>query len=245
MIEIRKFILLLLLSSSLISSFTFAHNADTASSPESSKITSSPHSSPSPNSSPSPTASPSPHISQSPAASPEALNMDSPGGLPLLFPILHPLPAANPVIKKVCDATDHPSECMASIAPFHSGESDPISILKMEMQALREGFKKATVKATQLNEDPAISNQVKECLDTCLETYDTGLFDLDDALEAIAAHDTPKLRAVLSVTISDIQTCEEAFIEKDNEEESPMKALDEELKKLATNNLAIATSLLH
>ncbi|KAJ9187883.1 hypothetical protein P3X46_003297 [Hevea brasiliensis] len=266
--EINKFILLLLLIySSLISSFADGQGAAPAPSPVISTISSSPEQSPSPAAS-TPSDSPSSLFSSSlfapsddskstdaPAEAPlppttatsqlpkEAAG-DSSKGLPLLFPILKPLSAAGPVVKKICDSTDHPTECLASVIPFHKGESDPVSVLKMEMQALREGLKKAIAKATAMNDDPSVSIDLKSCLDTCLETYDSALYDLDDAFESIAAHDMARLKTVLSASVTDIGTCEEAFSEEGNGEDSPMKDFDDELTKIASNNLAIATALL-
>ncbi|KDP28269.1 hypothetical protein JCGZ_14040 [Jatropha curcas] len=166
----------------------------------------------------------------------------APSGLSLLFSTV-PLPTKNPVLKKICDSTSHPEECMSSITPYQTGESDPVSVLKMEMQALRKGFEKAIAKADSLNEDPSTSEMIRSCIDTCLEIYDTALYDLDDALEAVSSHDIDKLKTFLSATVSDISTCEEAFQEEPGAE-SPLKEFDDELDKLASNNLAIVNALL-
>ncbi|XP_021646642.2 putative pectinesterase/pectinesterase inhibitor 26 [Hevea brasiliensis] len=261
MMELNKSILLLLISSSLISAFANGQDASPAPSPAVisliSKATSprqspsSTASAPSPSQSSSlfassdsksvPAESPLPPATSARTNAPAGAAEDSHEGLPLLFP--NPSSSGNPVLKKICDSTDHPTECLTSITPFQTGESDPVSVLKMEMQALRQGFKKAIAKATEINDDPAVAIEVKGCLDTCLEIYDSGLYDLDDALEAINSHDIDRLKTVLSAAVSDIETCEEAF-EEEGTGDSPMKEFDKELTTLASNNLAIASALL-
>lgn len=229
MMGLNKFVLLLLISFSFISSFVIGGKDDSPS-PSSSSILDSMSSD---EDSPSPTASPSSAPSQS-----------EDDGLPLLFPTDKPSSDGSPVLKKVCSSTDHPEECVSSVSLLKEGDSDPVAVLKTEMDALRQGFKKAIAQATKLNNDPSVSEEVKGCLDTCLEIYDSGLYDLDDAAEAIASHDVDKLKTVLSATVSDIDTCEEAFEEEGLEGDSPMKEYDAELSKLASNNLAIASSMI-
>ncbi|XP_050237412.1 cell wall protein RBR3-like [Mercurialis annua] len=182
----------------------------------------------------------------SPASSSSSPASDSTAQPPSVLPILFnqmPAPAHNPVLLKVCGTTDHPLECLTSISMFQTGESDPISVLKMEMQALHKGFEKALAHARKMCANPATPKSTKACLDTCAEMYDSGLTDIEDAITALSNHDIDKLKTVLSATVSDIDTCDEAFLEE-SDMNSPMKEFDNELSMIASNNLAITEALL-
>ncbi|KAJ6972824.1 hypothetical protein D5086_026209 [Populus alba] len=153
-----------------------------------------------------------------------------------------PPPSNNYALTKICGLTDHPAECIAAIAPLLTGRTDPISVLKMGMQALHKSFEEATAVAAKLNKDPSSSAVVKDSLDTCLESFDSGMSDLNDALIAISSHDIGKLSTMLSATITYPDTCEEAFAEQPGLH-SPMKEMDRKLTTLASINLAISASL--
>ena len=153
-----------------------------------------------------------------------------------------PPPSNNYALTKICGLTDHPAECIAAIAPLLTGRTDPISVLKMGMQALHKSFEEATAVAAKLNKDPSSSAVVKDSLDTCLESFDSGMSDLNDALIAISSHDIGKLSTMLSATITYPDTCEEAFAEQPGLD-SPMKEMDRKLTTLASINLAISASL--
>ncbi|WCJ22331.1 hypothetical protein M5689_004426 [Euphorbia peplus] len=152
-----------------------------------------------------------------------------------------PYPAGNPLLNKICEITDFQSECLTSIAPFHTGQTDPISVLKMEMQALRRGFQKASSDAQRMSDSPGASESVKSSLDACLDMYESGMFELDDALTAIADHDIPKLKVVLSATISNINACDETFSETTGAD-FPVREVDVNLTKICSNTLAIANA---
>ncbi|EEF47254.1 enzyme inhibitor, putative [Ricinus communis] len=230
MMELKK-VFLLFVSSSLILFIAECHEPSPSPFPlPVSSISSSPDQAPSSSSD-----------VESPAPAPSS-SAEAPSGLPLLFKSM-PSGPRNPVLVKICGTTDHPQECLASVSPFQTGESDPVSVLKMEMQALYQGFEKAFDKATEISEHPDTPASIKMCLDTCLEMYDSGLIDLQDAISALSNHDIDKLKTVLSATLSDIDTCDEAFMEE-SDTHSPMKEIDDELTKIASNNLAIANALL-
>ncbi|XP_061960770.1 putative pectinesterase/pectinesterase inhibitor 26 [Populus nigra] len=226
--ELNKFILLLLFSSPLLSFVAEAicvpRNVSNheATGPALSFPSSPPVQAPLPPTDPSP--SPSPPVSPTKSIS------------------ILPSPANNYALKKICGLTDYPAECIANIAPFLTGRTDPISVLKMGMQALHKSFEEATAVATKLNKDPSSSAVVKDSLDTCLESFDSGMSDLNDALVAISSHDIGKLSTMLSATITYPDTCEEAFAERPGLD-SPMKEMDRKLTTLASINLAISASL--
>lgn len=247
--ELNKAILLLLLISSSLLSFLadaicvprnlshFGHGDDDLSpAPVSSSSSSSPIQSPEPAASFSGS-----HIeSPSPISSPQAGSHEQMPSL-LTNQILQS-PSTNPEIRKICGATDHPAECLASIIPYLTGAVDPISVLKMEIQALLKGFEQAIAVAKKLKADASTSAWVKSCLDICLDVYDSGISDLGNAITAISSHDIGRLNTLLSATVSYVDTCEDSFTEKPGVN-SPMQEVDDQLDKLASNNLAIAALL--
>lgn len=230
--ELNKFILLLLISSPLLS---FSAEAicvpRNASNPEATRPavvlgTASSFSSAAPTQAPSPppVPSPSPPVSREPS------------------PSILPSPSNSYALTKICGFTDHPAECIAAISPFLTGKTDPISVLKLGMQALHQIFEEAIAVATKLNKDPSSSAVVKDSLDTCLDSFDSGMSDLEDALLAISSHDIGRLSTLLSATITYPDTCEEAFSEQPGLD-SPLKEMDRKLTTMASINLAISASL--
>ncbi|KAJ6404093.1 hypothetical protein OIU84_012311 [Salix udensis] len=153
-----------------------------------------------------------------------------------------PLLSGNAALTKICDVTDYPAECLATVAPLLAGEINPISVLKIGIHVLQKSFEVATAVATKLTNDLSTSAEVKDALDTCVESFDSGVADLNDALAAISGHDIGRLSTLLSATITYSDTCEEAFSEQPHLE-SPLKEMDQHLDKLASINLAISASL--
>ncbi|KAF9688169.1 hypothetical protein SADUNF_Sadunf02G0169200 [Salix dunnii] len=177
---------------------------------------------------------------QSPLPSP--VSSPSPPDSPTHSASTLPLLSSNAALTKICDVTDYPAECLATVAPFLAGETNPISVLKIGIHVLQKSFEVATAVATKLINDLSTSAVVKDSLDTCVESFDSGVADLNDALAAISAHDIGRLSTLLSATITYSDTCEDAFAEQPHLE-SPLKEIDQHLDKLASINLAISASL--
>ncbi|KAL9397251.1 hypothetical protein Peur_011504 [Populus x canadensis] len=153
-----------------------------------------------------------------------------------------PLLSNNAALTKICDVTRYPAECLATIAPFLTGETNPISVLKIGIHALQKSFEEATAVATKVINDHSTTAVVKAPLDTCVESFDSGIAVLNDALTAISAHDIGSLSTKLSAALTYSNTCEEAFAEQPDLE-SPLKETGQHLDKLASINLAISASL--
>ncbi|KAF9669252.1 hypothetical protein SADUNF_Sadunf14G0088500 [Salix dunnii] len=207
----------------------------------------SPVSSPSPISSPSPSPvsstetesspSPSPVSSPQPVSSPSS--PDSPtNAQPLLpySPSVH-----NAVLTKICGATRFQAECLATIAPYQTGATDPISVIEMGIQALHKDFEEAVATVTKLSKDTALSATIRDSLDICVESYESGITDLNDALTAISTHDTYRLTQMLGAVASYPETCKDAFLEQG--EESPLKEVDQKLDILASITVDITILL--
>ncbi|KAJ6723328.1 INVERTASE-RELATED [Salix koriyanagi] len=222
--ELNKFILLLLISSPLLSfsaeAICVPRNASNHEATRPAVVLGRASSF----SSPPPVPSPSPPVSREPS------------------PSILPSPSNSYALTKICGFTDHPAECIAAISPFLTGKTDPISVLKLGMQALHQIFEEATAVATKLNKDPSSSAVVKDSLDTCLDSFDSGMSDLEDALLAISSHDIGRLSTLLSATITYPDTCEDAFSEQPGLV-SPLKEMNRKLTTMASINLAISASL--
>ncbi|KAJ6400949.1 hypothetical protein OIU84_016384 [Salix udensis] len=133
-------------------------------------------------------------------------------------PSILPSPSNSYALTKICGFTDHPAESLHQI------------------------FEEAIAVATKLNKDPSSSAVVKDSLDTCLDSFDSGVSDLEDALQAIFSHDIGRLSTLLSATITYPDTCEEAFSEQPGLV-SPLKEMNRKLTTMASINLAISASL--
>ncbi|KAJ6680060.1 PECTINESTERASE [Salix purpurea] len=222
--ELNKFILLLLISSPLLSfsaeAICVPRNASNHEATRPAVVLGTASSF----SSAAPTQAPSPPVSREPS------------------PSILPSPSNSYALTKICGFTDHPAECIAAISPFLTGKTDPISVLKLGMQALHQIFEEAIAVATKLNKDPSSSAVVKDSLDTCLDSFDSGMSDLEDALLAISSHDIGRLSTLLSATITYPDTCEDAFSEQPGLV-SPLKEMNRKLTTMASINLAISASL--
>ncbi|KAL3604423.1 hypothetical protein D5086_005282 [Populus alba] len=61
--------------------------------------------------------------------------------------------------------------------------------------------------------------------DICLESFDSGIADLSDALTAISCHEMDRLTQMLGAVASYPEACQDAFLEQG--EESPLKEIDQ------------------
>ncbi|KAL9360313.1 hypothetical protein Peur_048436 [Populus x canadensis] len=132
----------------------------------------------------------------SPVSSPS--QPDSPAHSSSTLPLL----SNNAALTKICDVTRYPAECLATIAPFLTGETNPISVLKIGIHALQKSFEEATAVATKVINDLSTTAAVKAPLDTCVESFDSGIAVLNDALTAISAHDIGRLSTKLSAALT-------------------------------------------
>ncbi|PNT04365.1 hypothetical protein POPTR_014G119400v4 [Populus trichocarpa] len=194
---------------------------------------------PSPVSSPLPLSSSSP----SPASSTETESSPSPPDSPTnAQPLLPYSPSVhNAVLKKICGATRFQAECLATIAPYQTGAADPISVIEMGIQALHKDFEEAIATVTKLSKDTSLSATMRDSLDICVESYEAGITDLNDALTAISTHDTDRLTQMLGAIASYPETCQDAFLEQG--EESPLKDVDQKLDMLASITVDITILL--
>jgi pectinesterase inhibitor-like protein len=144
-------------------------------------------------------------------------------------------------LTKICGATRFQAECLATIAPYQTGAADPISVIEMGIQALHKDFQEAIATVTKLSKDTSLSATTRDSLDICVESYEAGITDLNDALTAISTHDTDRLTQMLGAIASYPETCQDAFLEQG--EESPLKDVDQKLDMLASITVDITILL--
>ncbi|KAJ6940815.1 hypothetical protein NC651_006831 [Populus alba x Populus x berolinensis] len=130
-------------------------------------------------------------------------------------PSVLPSPSNNAALKRICGVTDHQSECLAIFGPSLTGAIEPLSVLKMGIQTLHIGY------------------------DVCLEVFDLGITDLDQALTAISSNDMDSLVQLLNGVIGYAETCKDAFTEQ-GEIASPLAEINDRLDKLGSISISIS-----
>ncbi|KAJ4850338.1 hypothetical protein Tsubulata_037454 [Turnera subulata] len=178
---------------------------------------------------------------QTPSSSSQQTPTDSPS-TPGIAALNLAQTSKDPTLQKLCGATDHPEACLSTIGPFLKGSADPDNILRTGIQGINKVFELAMNTAEKLMKDPSLSNWVKQCLDVCIESFDSGLSDNEKALAALNDKDMGTLQTMLSAAISDVSSCTDAFAEQAGTE-SPLKGMEQQLDKLASNNMAICSEL--
>ncbi|KAB2068642.1 hypothetical protein ERO13_A08G040400v2 [Gossypium hirsutum] len=164
------------------------------------------------------------------------------------FNKLPTLPTKNvdPGLQQICKDTDHPVECISNIVPFlgHSKfVAEPVSVLKLEIQAMDNKVKEAIDKATKLMQDHSTQKMTASCLETCLDSYKSILDSDKRALDALSLHDVYQVSMELSSNIENVQTCEDAFLEANLK--SPNIQMDSVIRKMISNTLAIGVDKVH
>ncbi|XVE77535.1 hypothetical protein DITRI_Ditri13aG0071000 [Diplodiscus trichospermus] len=201
------------------------------------------------------TSAPSPLYSEFPSGSPASPPSPFDGQTSFSFPkpeeekrdqTFSILPVSvDPGLQRICGDTDHPIECITTTVPF-LGEKvaiEPVTILKVGMEAMNNKTKEALAKATMLLQDPATPKHVASCLETCVDSYNAILESDQKVLDAINIRDLYQLSMELSSNVENVHACEDEFEEADIE--SPIKEMDSLLAKMISNSLAIGVDMVH
>lgn len=162
-----------------------------------------------------------------------------------------PLPSILPPIsgvferfvKEVCNRTDNPDLCFSSVHPYifpvQGKPANAAAVLDMEIKACSAKTQEARNVAAKIASDPATGKMMASILQTCTDSYDDAIDNLESAAKALAARDLATLNSMLSAAMTDYSTCEEGFQETPGIN-SPMADYDDLLTKLSSNCLAIA-----
>ncbi|XVF72753.1 hypothetical protein PTKIN_Ptkin12aG0145700 [Pterospermum kingtungense] len=185
----------------------------------------------------------------SPTSSPPSFGSDDqsfsfPGLLDKVDQTLSILPGnIDPGLQKICGNTDHPLECITTIVPFLDDKVaiEPVSILKVAIQAMNNKTREALAKAKMLSRDPSTPKEVSSSLKLCMESYHSILDSDRKVMEYIATHNAYMLSMELSSNVENIETCEDGFEEDGSE--CPIQDLNSLLAKMISNCLAIGVDL--
>ncbi|XP_006294687.2 pectinesterase inhibitor [Capsella rubella] len=147
--------------------------------------------------------------------------------------------------KDLCKNTDYNNECIAAILPDlrkrdgGSGGFEAKDVMRMEAESLFKKAKATLDYAKRVMEDSKTPMPVKEAMSVCVENYDSLISGLEDAKTAMDDGDYGRLDSVLSAAISDVSTCSDNFVDIPGVD-SPTASLDELMKKLCSNVLAMS-----
>ncbi|XP_010259710.2 PREDICTED: pectinesterase inhibitor-like [Nelumbo nucifera] len=173
-----------------------------------------------------PTTSPAPSESEAPEASPSPASS-----------------TIDPAIKKICDRTGYSELCQSSIRPYLTGKTDPVSVLEMAIKACNSSVQAAMAEVNRMMSEPNkdASKTTASQLESCKENYIDAIDSLEKATKAIPTRDMNTFNTMISAVITDCDTCEQGFIEF--EEESPLKQYDETAEKIGSICLSISKLL--
>ncbi|XWS14189.1 hypothetical protein CRYUN_Cryun36dG0102100 [Craigia yunnanensis] len=153
---------------------------------------------------------------------------------------------SDPRIKSLCDKTDQPALCLASIAPFFNGKSDLPSIIEMLIKAGTEQTKQAMATAAKMAADTKSDPKTVSRFNDCMEIYDDALDNMQEAIDAIPLKDVGTIATMVSATISDYGTCDDGFTGQPNpipEGVSPMAKINENLMNISGIILALTNMI--
>ncbi|CAN6363694.1 unnamed protein product [Urochloa humidicola] len=177
------------------------------------------------------------------------LSMESFGDMKMKLPFAHPHMPVSPETKRVCGDTQYPEDCEESIAELPVGAggaqpaADPVAVLRLAMEAVREKAIVAMNAATERMNTAGMEPVVKEALDDCAKSYmdiKAVLGLVDDALKR---GDLATARTNLDSVETDITSCDDGFNERGTP--SVMTDHDQELQKLASDLIAIGANSIH
>ncbi|TYG55352.1 hypothetical protein ES288_D09G265900v1 [Gossypium darwinii] len=145
----------------------------------------------------------------------------------------------DPKLQSICGETDYPIECLTTTIPFldENVAIIPVSILKVEIDAIHNKTKEAIDKAYEFSMNPSTSRLLPLCLKTCINNYNAILESKQRILDAISIGDANELSMELSHNMEHVFACEDEF--KEAKIESPIVKLNSLLVKIITNSLTI------
>lgn len=178
-----------------------------------------------------------------PASAPMPIDScPAPDAAVLVDAVLTALPQAtgneNPEITKVCEATDYPDVCLATLGRFN-GPSDIPSVLSIAIQAGLDFAKASFDNADRLSTQPGMPQDQAMSLNDCKDSYDDIVYNFQNAHDALPAKDVGTMNTMLSAAITNVGDCMDGF----DGMYSPVATFSDKLKKMASNCLAIISQL--
>lgn len=153
------------------------------------------------------------------------------------------VPAAvqsNPELNKICQQTDYPDICLATIAPYMDdlgSKPDAASVLEYSIKAATEQTQSAITTAEKVASTSDVSANEKSAINDCKDSYTDALDNFKAASDAISSSDVATMNSKLNLVITDFNDCD-YFL---NGITLPLQAINGRLTKIATNCLALVT----
>lgn len=178
-----------------------------------------------------------------PASSPMTIeSCPAPEAAALVDSVLTALPQAsgneNPEIKRICDATDYPDVCLATLGRYN-GPSDIPAVLGIAIQAGLDFAKASLAMADRLTTQSGMPPDQVSSLTDCKDSYDDVSYNFQNANDALPGKDVGTMNTMLSAAITNVGDCMDGF----EGMESPVATFSDKLKKMASNCLAIISQL--
>lgn len=142
----------------------------------------------------------------------------------------------------LCRRTDYPALCMSAAQSLHAGPATGTAVLEMNIRAAIEKINGAEAQEASLRSSALLDakdTMAKGNLDTCQQSYDNALADLQQAMKALKSGATHDLQTSLSAVITHVVTCDDGFADAGTN--SPLSRADDDARKLASNGLALAS----
>ncbi|XP_050374706.1 pectinesterase inhibitor [Argentina anserina] len=154
---------------------------------------------------------------------------------------LPPVAAVDPFVKQLCNNTDHSDVCISSVIPFLSARGktsvDASVMLRMLIKACSIHAEMALAVASKLSTETNDGHGTAMAIMDCKEMYSDVLDGLQTAMNAITNKDMGTINSMLSGVISDAVTCDDGF----EGQKSPLGDVDDKLRKMGSNCLAMAS----
>ncbi|KAI3469291.1 hypothetical protein Pfo_025954 [Paulownia fortunei] len=155
--------------------------------------------------------------------------------------ILAPSVDVNPKLKEICDSTDYPSLCLATVVPFLNGKTDVPSVLEVIIRAGAKLAKYGLSLAKNFAEKTGAPPELLSILEDCKDSYDSAVYNFQNTINAFLEHDIGTMNSMLSAVITDVGDCEDAF--SGLGEQSPLSSVADRLTNMTSNCLAIVSLL--
>ncbi|CAI9118974.1 OLC1v1020621C1 [Oldenlandia corymbosa var. corymbosa] len=151
-------------------------------------------------------------------------------------------------IKKICQNTDYPEICLATIVPIlkasgHTGAKlSTMDIWELNTK-IAYGFANFSLGALdRFSKTPGLPEDVKTALDICGESFSDVLDSLENAVDAFSKHDIGTVSTMLSAAMTNCGDCEEAF--KGLSYDCPVAGFADKLSSVSSNSLAIGSAFM-
>lgn len=144
-------------------------------------------------------------------------------------------------MKKICDSTDHPDLCLATIVPQLNGKTDVSSALDVAIRAGAKISRYGLFLVQKLAADPATPPEVAAVLKNCKESCSIAVDNYENAIDALPEHDIGTMNSMLSAVITNVGDCADVLAKKGPD--SPFSSVATRLRNVTSNCLAIVSQL--